>query len=405
MLNADDLMEQAARRTGHTDYGDFPLRDGLDVLGRAILAEAGLNDAGMTAAREELVGLLAIRLEVEASYRADPGIATQRVIAPIMVMGLPRSGTTALSQMLSQDPANRSIRRWEAAAPTPPPHPATDARDPRLVDMQSNLDRRYALTPKLMAMNPVAAGDPTENLCFLRLTLRSQHFAGFYHVPSYTVWLGSVEMKPSYQYLLRVLKLLQANYSDVRWNLKYPFDLFWLNEIAEVFPDARIVWTHRDPVKTVPSTISLISALREPFVEHVDKLGLARIQLELLAELAQRGLQYRRRADALPIVDLYNVDLVRDPNGTIRALYGTLGIPYTDAFDQALRSRNAERPKGKFGTHRYSPADYGLDERDIVRRFEFYTAALKVPLEAGEAPVKAGPNAENGMNRGHREEV
>jgi len=371
-LNAADLMENAAQQTGLSTYGDAPLTEGLEILCRALHDEARLNDHGRETARSELTDILVQRLRVEDWYRQAPEIQDQTFESPIMVVGLPRSGTSALSQMLAQDPHNRSIRRWEGAEPTPPPDIRTEATDARIKTAQAELDARYAAAPELMAMNPITVDDPTESLCYLRYCFTSLHFAGVYNVPSYETWALNCDMRPAYSYLVKVLKLLQWRRPPTRWNLKYPLDLFYLDAIAEVIPDARFVWTHRDPVKAIPSVASLLAARRRPFTKHIDKIALGRAEFAARRQQIERALGYRDAPGALPIVDLRNDDLVRDPIGCIGSLYGALGLEMTDDYHGALQQRIAERPKGKFGTHHYTAEEYGLEPTQLGEAFAGY---------------------------------
>lgn len=372
-LEAESLVRQAMANTGLVDFGPSPWREGLDVLCAALEGEGQLNERGRELAHADLLTALEQRLRIERCYADHPEIDAQRIVAPIMVVGLPRSGTSALSQMLAQDPANRSIRRWEANHPTPPPDIATEAQDPRLLATQAMLDRRYAAAPELMVINPLTAEDPSENECYLKLSFMSFGLTGVYHVPSYESWLLEQDLAPAYRYMKRVLKLLQWRRPPDRWNLKAPIDLFALDAVADVFPDARLVWCFRDPAKVVPSVASLLIARRRESMTHSDATELGRSQFTLWLEAAHRAIAYRERPDALPIADIRNADLIRDAVGTVKDLYARIGLNYDDAFDSALRARIVERPKGKFGSHDYTPEDFGLTEAEISAAFAFFS--------------------------------
>ncbi len=382
MLNADDLMEDAARQAGLTEYGDFPLSEGLGVLCRALNREARLNARGLTAVRNEIGNTLVQRLRIEDFFRRHPETIQQEIAAPVMVTGLPRGGTTALSQMLSRDPGLRSIRRWEAEWPSPPPSPETDRDDGRMFEMQRKLAKQLELTPEYRTQLQVDANDPTEHYCYLRLTFQSPHFAGFFNVPSYGEWALAAPMTPSYRYVRRTLQFLQARYPTRRWNLKYPQDLYNLPALTEVFPDAILIWNHRDPAKTVPSVASLIVTLRRSFTDHIDREDIGRLELQRCRLLVERGMEYRARADAKPFFDTYNRDLVRDAAATIRDLYARIGLEYTDAFDAELQARNRTLPKGKYGAHVYSAEDFGLSDAALDKAFDFYTSRFGLKEDA-----------------------
>ena len=381
MFESADLMDQASRRTGLVDFGLAPLMDGLSRLCHALELEARLTESGAAAATDEIIGILAERLKVEDWYRQAPEIEQQKIRAPLWVVGLPRSGTTALSQYLATDPANRSIRRWEASHPTPPPDVANEVNDPRIRETQAMLDRRYAASPELRSMNPIAAHDPSENECFLRHTFQSLSFAGVYDVPSYLEWALQCDMSSAYCYFLRVLRLLQWRRPPERWNLKFPLDLFYLKTIADNLPDVRFIWIHRDPVMTVPSAASLLAARRRPHTRSIDKFALGRSELALRVEQVERGMRYRDQAGALPLVNLYNTDLIRSPFGTVRDLYGQLNLDFSPDFAAALRQRIAERPKGRFGNHHYSAEEFGLSNVQLRSAFAEYTSRYRLSLD------------------------
>ena len=184
-FNAADLMEEAVQLSGLENFGNAPMTEGLTILCHALEEEAELSDKGRETAQAELTDILVQRLKVEEFYRQFEEIEAQCIEAPIMVVGLPRSGTSALSQLLAQDPQNRSILRWEGAEPTPPLGDRNKADDGRIAKAQAELDAKYAAAPEMMAMNPVTVNDPTESYCFLRYCFSSLHFAGVYNVPSY----------------------------------------------------------------------------------------------------------------------------------------------------------------------------------------------------------------------------
>jgi hypothetical protein len=372
MLQADDLMQTAASRTKLYDYGSAPLREGLDVLCRALEAEAALNDAGREAAEARLLAILGERLRMQDWFRREPGIDEQRIVAPLWVVGLPRSGTSVLSQLLSEDPANRSIRRWEASHPTPPPGLAPESDDLRIAATRAMLAARYAASPEMMAMNPITVGDPSENSCFLEHTFQTLHFAGLYRVPSYAEYALNCDMRLAHRYFLRTLKLLQWCAPGVRWNLKYPLDLFHLGSIFAEAPDVRVIWTHRDPLKAVPSVASLLAARRRPHTRHIDKREIAREELRLRAEQVRRGLCFEVPQGSAPIIHVMNRDLLADSEITVRTLYGELGLEFSPPFARALRARLAARPKGKFGLHEYTAEEFGLDRAALDDAFRAY---------------------------------
>jgi|KBSSwiStaDraftv2_1062776.scaffolds.fasta_scaffold07310_5 hypothetical protein len=379
-LDAQDLMDRARKATGFTDFGDAPLLHPLEVFCRSLNEESGLDAAGLDSARTSILTTLTERLKLEDWIGRHPEILDQRIAAPVNIIGLPRSGTTALSQFLSEDPSMRSIRRWELYTPSPPPDDAIGEADPRIAATRAAFEERDRRTPHYRSMLPVSAEDPSEHNAPMSFTFLNLQTPTLYTVPTYQAWLLEADIAPGYAYLARVLKLLQWKAPRERWNLKNPMDLFSLPAFLKVFPDARLAWLHRDPASTIGSMCSLVSAIREAGGEAVDKLSLGPRILGYLAEAVRRAMR-DRAALSLPIVDLYNRDVGRDPVATIGDLYGRLGLPFTRSFEDHLRRRIAERPRGGFGQHRYALEAFGLTTADVRAQFLEYTETYQAPLE------------------------
>lgn len=388
MLDPETLKARARQSTGLDDFGTAPLDDGLDAYCGSLATEAGLDERGLAAAASTIVATLAERLKLEAWFARHPEILQQRIDAPIIVVGLPRTGTTALSQFLSEDPQLRSIRRWECTDATPPPDAAATSPDPRIAAMEAAFAARYAAMPTVRSMLPVDATDPSEHGPLLGLTFRNLQAPSLYRIPGYTRWLLEADMRPAYAYMAQVLKLLQWKSPASHWNLKNPPDIFALDALADIFPDARIVWTHRDPADSIPSVCSLVSTLRAAGGEAVDKPALGRMMIGFQAEGVRRAMAARARIGADRFVDVYQADLSRDALAAIETLYRRLGLPFEATVRHHLERRLADRPRGRDGGHRYTLAEFGLTLDDIRSRFGEYEQHFDVPLEVGSSAAK-----------------
>nr|WP_231377833.1 sulfotransferase [Sphingobium sp. JAI105] len=296
-------------------------------------------------------------------------------------MGLPRSGTTALSQYIARDPAMRSIRRWEVEWPAPPPVASEDETDPRIAAMERYLARRDAEAPDRKTKINYDASDPSEHSQLMQYTFLSYRYWGYYNIPSYDAWLSQQDLTPAYAYLNRVLKLLSWKCPAQHWNLKHPSDILAIPAILRVWPDARLVWTHRDPGKTIPSVASFIETERKKFVPSVDRAAIGVAELERRRRHMPPVLAARAALAPGRIVDVYNVDLVRDPIGTVAETYARVGLDFTPAFAERLKAHIDERPKGQFGAHRYEAEDYGIDAATVRSAFADYIAQCRVPIE------------------------
>ncbi|HEY2430893.1 MAG TPA: sulfotransferase, partial [Acidimicrobiales bacterium] len=242
-LDADALVEGASRATGLDDFGGDSYREGLDRLTDSLHAEADLTPAGSQLLGFRLRQLLANRLRIEEVFRSHPEIADEAVAAPLFIIGLPRTGTTALSQLLAVDPQVRSLRLWESSEPVPPPETASEHDDPRIATTQAGLDAMYAGFPRMASLYFQTATDPTECQDLLGMEFRTSHFDGMAHVPAYTDWVLGCDMRPAYRHHLRTLQLLQWRCPPRLWHLKTPVHALSLIALDAIYPDARFLWT------------------------------------------------------------------------------------------------------------------------------------------------------------------
>ncbi|HXQ22730.1 MAG TPA: sulfotransferase [Candidatus Acidoferrales bacterium] len=382
VVDVPALLDAARRDTGLDDLGDSSFRDGLEVLAAALGREAHLNDVGRMAYNGQVLGYLQERLRIEDWYRRHPEIDEQAIRAPIFVTGLPRTGTTALSNLLAADPAARSLRFWESQRPTPPPEAATYRSDPRIAAADAILSGMKQAAPELASMHDDTGWSPTENQDLLGQHFRTLHFEGQAHIPGYVQWWLGCDMAPAYRHHRRVLKLLQWRCPLTRWNLKSPPDLCHLDAMTAAYPDLRIIWTHRDPAKVLPSVCKLIAIIRTFCAEHVDLHALGRAELALWSEAVRRGVEFRRRVGDAAFVDVFMDDLVARPLETMANVYDRFGLPFTGEAEQGMRAWLAVNPQHKHGAPRYTLAEFGLGLDEVRAAFREYVQHFDVRLEA-----------------------
>jgi len=382
MLIPSDLKQRACETTGLSEYGAASLDDGLQTLCRSLSEQGDLNAPAAEGMEGSIVAMLCERLRVEDWFARHPEILEQTLAPQVLVVGLPRSGTTALSQFISADPAARSIRRWELNSLTPPPDASASEPDPRIAATQAAFAARDRAMPKLKSMLPVTAEDASEHGVLLGLTFRNMHWPSLNTIPDYASWVLQCDMDLAFSYLVSILKLLQWKNPVGYWNLKNPVDSFAIDALLRVFPDAPVFWMHRDPANTIPSVCSLLSLIRDSSGLEFDRKAFGRYVLEFEAGLIDTAMA---RRDASPhrdrVIDVYNRDLAADPVATMRAIYGKAGKEFTPAFEAALRQRIADRPRGSHGKHDYSAEEFGLESVSIRRRFANYIERFDVPLE------------------------
>ena len=381
-IDASTLLDAARHETGLDDFGDPSFRAGLDVLADSLDREAHLSDVGRMAYTGQILSYLQERLRIEEWYRRHPEIDAQVIEAPIFVTGLPRTGTTALSNLLAADPAARSLRFWESQHPTPPPDAATYHDDPRIAEADAVLSGMKQAAPDLASMHDDTGWSPTENQDLLGHHFRTLHFEGQGAVPSYVRWWLRCDMAPAYRHHRRVLKLLQWRCPPTRWNLKSPPDICHLDALVAEYPDVRIIWTHRDPAKVLPSVCKLIAIIRTMCSEQVDLHSLGRAELALWSEAMRRGLTFRRRVGARAFADVFMDDLVARPVDTVARVYDRFALPFTAAAEQAMRAWLAKNPQHKHGAPRYTLEEFGLSLDAVRTAFREYTQHFGIRLEA-----------------------
>jgi hypothetical protein len=379
-LSVPSLLDAARTSTGLTEFGDPTFRDGLEVLVDALEREGNLNAVGRMAHEMQLTGYLCERLRIEDWYRRHPEIEHERIVGPVFITGLPRSGTTALSHLLALDPDTRSLQMWESQSPTPPPERASYTTDPRIAAADAR-NAPLRNDPDFRRMYDATATSPTENIDLLGQHFRTQHFEGMAHVPAYIRWWLGCDMAPAYRHHERVLKLLQWRCPPNRWHLKSPPDLCCLEAFVTVYPDARIVWTHRDPAKVLASVCKLISIVRRTQTDRIDLHELGREQLALWSEGVRRALAFRNRAGDACFADVFMHDLVARPIQTIAATYARVGLPFTERAEGAMRAWSAEHPQHKHGALPYTLGEFGLDEKQVRDAFREYTEHFAIRLE------------------------
>ena len=363
-LEPDDLVRAAMRRTGLDDFGEPPLSEPLEVLLRSIEDEARLHPIGRLITRERLIGVLVNRLRVARALDAGP---TPELSPPIVITGLQRTGTTLLHRVLASDPRLRWLASWEAL------HPAPITPDRRLANAQRAERGLAYFAPDFFAIHPVEARAPEEDVLLLDYALLSTVPEATLRVPTYAQWVERQDQRPAYRYLRTLLSILSAQRgANKRWLLKTPHHLEWLDTLLEIFPGARVIWTHRDPATTVGSFCSMIAHGRGVFSDEVDPVEIGVSWGDKIARLLDRGMDARERAPAGTFHDVRYEDLVADPMSEVRRIYAFLGESLPPHVERRMRSTLEASPQHRHGVHRYRLADFGLREDALHERFARY---------------------------------
>lgn len=379
-LDEAALMEAAEERTGLLDLGDSSFRQPMRVLLRAIEQEARLHAIGRMITRERLVATLATRLRLEELVRVSPEIEQARIEAPIVIVGLPRTGTTLLHRMLASDSRIRALASWEALSPVP--LEGEREGDRRIRGARRAESGLRWMAPDFFAVHPIDALAPEEDVLLLDLAFRSTVPESTLRVPSYAHWLEEQDQTPAYRYMKRVLQSLQwqraADGEGARWVLKTPHHLEWLDVLLEVFPDATIVWTHRDPHQVVPSFCSMLAHGRGVFSDEVDPHEIGRSWLRKGARMLSRAMEVRSKVGEQRFIDVRYAELMQDPLRVVRDIEERAGMKWSRDTETRMRDTLRTQVQHRHGVHRYRMSDFGLCDRDVDHALAHYRDAFRV---------------------------
>ncbi len=379
-LRPEALRAAARRRTHLDDFGDPPFHEPLRRLLDSLETEARLNPIGRLATRQDLIRLLTNRLRMQEDRRRNPGIAEGQIRRPIVLTGLPRTGTTLLHSLLALDPASRVPLTWEALYPSPPPEAATYRTDRRIGRVNGEIRWFHRLVKGFNRIHPVDARIPEECLVITSHSLLSYQFETTHRLPSYLDWLERQDLRPTYAVHRQVLQHLQWRCPGERWVLKAPAHMFDFGALFSTYPDACIIMTHRDPLEVTASNASLTATLRSAFSDEVDPLEVGPECSRRWAEAIGRAVGFRdqRGAPAERFLDLYYADLMADPVGAVRKVYAHFELPFPDGLEEAIRGFLRSNPKDRFGRHRYGLEQFGMDPEEETRRWAAYRTRFRL---------------------------
>ena len=382
-LLPEALIALAQQRTGLTDFGEWPFQEPFAVLLKAYEKEAGLTAFGRIGVRWDMVRFLSNLLRLRAEERTDPSIIDEQIEAPIFLLGLPRSGTTFLHNLLAQDPANLTPLAWQTIYPYPlriRDRADSDPR-PRMVARQFAAFLRIA--PELPSLHPLEASGSQECIEITGQVMRSMRFDTTHYVPSYQRWLDAEGHLEAYRFHKRFLQHLQHQNSSGRWVLKSPDHIFAVNALLEVYPDARLVFVHRDPLRVLSSVARLTEVLREPFARRVDRLQIGQQVSERWRYganlLIETSLKLSR--SSVRIFHLNYRSLVRDPLAAIAALYRYFGFTLSPEADSCMQHFVTTQPRGGYGRNNYHLENYGLNREQERRRYQDYMSFFRIESE------------------------
>ena len=388
--DAEEAMhEEAAAIAGCDDFGDPSYLEGLRVLLAAYDREARLNDYGRGAARQTVVDTLVRRLRSEAWWTREPQRIAHEIERPIVICGLIRTGSTALHYLMGQDPDLQVLEYWLAEHPQPRPPRESWAGHADFQAAKAEIDGMYAADPSLKSIHFMMPDGPEECRHLMMQEFTDDSFEANAHIPSYSAWYQQADMLGTYERHRRLVQLIGSNDTARPWLLKYPVHMRFLRTFLEVYPDACIVQTHRDPAAVFPSYVSLLAGFRALHEDPIDRADIARRQLELWAAGAEDAIDLRRKRDDGQFYDLHFADFMADPVAAVKRIYGYFGRTLSEAGEQRLRAWEADNPQHKHGRHEYSSAaeEVGLSREQIHDRFAEYMEYFGMEPEPAKAPA------------------
>jgi len=388
LFDEQELLAAARAETGLDDFGDDYFLTGLSVLNHALATEAQLKPEAIPGVRYQIMEQLTKRLRIQDWFNRYPEILQQKVEAPIFILGSPRSGSSIMHELLSLDPANRAPAAWEVWNPTPPPETATYHSDARIAQRQAFFEAIYAAMPEMRSMHRMGATLPSECVEMTSLEFASVVFFVGYYLPSYSRWLyDEADFSKVFASHRRYLQLLQWRAPGAPWVLKSLYNMHYMDDFLRAYPDARIIWLHRDPIKALASGAHLSSVAGRASSDSIDPSLNARdaahwsvIQHNRMVDVQERKLVPPER-----LINIHFADFVKDHAGTVKKIYAHFGRELSPLAEQEMRDYVRENTAEKHGKHSYSLAEIGLDENDYRAKLARYQSYFNVANEGERA--------------------
>lgn len=386
----ESILEEAQQRAGGVtdlggDPGEGPFMEGLTRLLDSLEREGRLNPLGRGIARERVVLHTVNRLLYVRDRKQHPEIARERIVAPVFIIGMPRTGTTILHDILAQDPSNRAPLTWETMFPSPPPEAATFESDPRIERSEATFPGVDAQIPAFKAMHPMGARLSQECVTMMGESMCTPLFHNQFRVPAYQDWIDhEADWSHVYDFHQRQLQHLQWRNARERWVLKTGAHMWGLEHLLRSYPDARIVFTHRDPVKSMTSYASLTALVRSMGSDEVDPIEIADDWTARIKRVLEHAIDVRSEGPHPGAVfyDMLFLDFVEDQFAVVEKIYEAFGLPMTGTGADRMRAFIADNPKGKHGIHRYAPAEFGVKPDAIRDAFRPYMGRFGLGPEA-----------------------
>ena len=382
-LDPAGLVAQAETETDLHDFGPADFEHRLDVLCRAMREEGGFGAAGIFQQHTLILGLLKNRLLVEDLVLRHPEILEERITAPIVICGLPRTGTTHLHNLMSADPALRTLPYWESLEPVlaDRERPSAGSPDPRVERTALALSFLDVAMPYFTRMHEMTVEHTHEEIQILAMDFSSMLFETSAPMPLWRNDYLARDQRPSYAYLVRVLKVMQWLRGGTRWVLKSPQHLEQFPVLVDTFPDATFVVTHRDPVSVTASMTTMVAYSMRLTRDRVDLEAAGAYWSDRLERMLRRCAEERSVLPDGQTIDVHFDEFMRDDMAMVKRIYALAAQPFDEQARSSMSAFVADHPRGKHGTVEYDLAQFGLDPAELRAEFAFYTERFGVTLE------------------------
>lgn len=382
-LSEAGLIAAAQKATGLQEFGDDDFREPMRLALRDLDEEADLNPLGRMLTRQSLLRILKHRLWAHDLFLRHPEILERELRSPVVIVGLARTGTTKLHRLLACDPGFYNLRAWESFNPVPWPESFGAEKDPRQTTIEQGLRVVLYLSPQMQQVHPLGANEVEEEVGFIEHAFSSQLFEVQHKMPNFADWLMNNDQLFAYEYMEKMFKLNEwfNQREPGTWILKSPQHMQDLDSLLRIFPDAKIICTHRDPLKAVGSACSMAWNAMVRDTDHLDSHWVGRHWCDKTESMVAKTQRIRDAQPAEQFIDVLFADVHKDPLGEIHRIYDFLGRELSDEAESAMLSWIDDHPQHAGGVHTYSLQDFGLDPERVEEQFADYRRRFSIPVE------------------------
>ncbi|WP_254514587.1 sulfotransferase [Novosphingobium sp. G106] len=378
----DQLHAAAAGKVGYDDFGSDDYREGLDVLLQSMDYDPSFSEQGRAMAWAALIEALGSRAVAHQSMAQNPRFKDVRIVKPIVITGVPRTGTTALHKLLAVDPRFQGLEKWLLTAPMPrPPRESWPSHQLFQAEVAS-LAARWG--PQQRAAHNIVADEVDECIFLQRQSFVSNFWNGGWSAATYDAWWQAQDERNSARYVRKCIQLIGSNDPERRWLLKNPSHILHLDRVFEMFPDACIIQTHRDPAKAIPSLCALL--MHSHAVMELGRTAQrARNMCEREVAKWAKGVREAegvRARHPTQVLDVMHSDFHSNPIATVQKIYAFVGLEFTPEVEARMAKRIEASPENSHGAHRYDVRDFGLTEGAIRDRFGDYVERYDLALRS-----------------------